>query len=556
MVVAPSAMPQVQHSVTYVNDYCGEHLDGLLTCAVDPNKGRILCTGQAHQAGDCIFSEPPQLMVAEAPGDPAFQRVKQLVAQHNFAHAPLWYWSALCSLTQEEVDGCELDVPSATSEQQQRLLFLFHPEDTHVSADIATLTETFWPRLSAESLDRKAEKLELLLAVWLLNCFEHTEDPFGFSTFFLPSFLSHSCRPNCMWHYLGDHFVLRARQDIAVGDEITVSYLCEETLLESTKSRRSQLEASKHFLCCCELCETPLDRATAFSCPSCKSGEILLDTTRGDAAPCAAGKCAQCGFIPTPAQVDDLCRQEAIVEERVRDWERRGAKVAPDAYMTVEVALRLEENLTGLFSSHHWVRDRAERQLLAFYESAGRAELALALAQRSVKFIVDSFPGYSAVHAWALETEADLKLRVAQFAEVQVSTVGKLPISITVRELAKLQDEVGPLYAQAATILNVLFGSDHEFHQQLRNKCDSLERAVPRKKASKSSKVAKSKGTAKAKEPKDVKDSRQPKPLDSARAKNRVLEVTGVGPNLSLPVEASGCFSASDTSFVSDRLVC
>lgn len=30
----------------------------------------------------------------------------------------------------------------------------------------------------------------------------HTwQEPVGFSTFFLPAFISHDCRPNCMWHY-------------------------------------------------------------------------------------------------------------------------------------------------------------------------------------------------------------------------------------------------------------------------------------------------------------------------------------------------------------------
>ena len=43
-----------------------------------------------------------------------------------------------------------------------------------------------------------------------------SQEPVGFSTFFLPAFISHDCRPNCMWHYEGDSFILRARTEVCV----------------------------------------------------------------------------------------------------------------------------------------------------------------------------------------------------------------------------------------------------------------------------------------------------------------------------------------------------
>jgi len=444
---------------------------------VSSTKGRVLRAGRRYERGTALFVEPPLLLVAEAPENAAFQRVQQVVVSRGFAHSPLWYWSALCSLTSEDLVACAISVPAASIEQQTQLLLLCQPEVNETSPDISLLTEELWSAASQSRRRAVSAKLERLLAVWLLNCFEHSEDPVGFSTFFLPSFLSHSCRPNCMWHYNGDDFVLRAREDIAAKDEVTVSYLSEEALLSSTASRRRQLEVTKHFVCYCERCTMALDQVRGFACPSCKGGELFLDVSRSLPKASPDGACNVCGFVANAAQVSQLCAQEARVEDLMQEWDRRAVNASPDLYLTDAAALRLEMNLEGLFSVHHWLRDRAGRHLVAYYEATGRADLALPLAKRCVEFTMETYPGFSALHAWALETQGDLLLRLEGFLLAGPTQV-EAPIGVSSDVLARAWRAVGPIYAEAVKTLCTLFGEEHDFHTTMREKYESLARST------------------------------------------------------------------------------
>eukprot|EP00438_Fugacium_kawagutii_P017225 Skav206648 [mRNA] locus=scaffold863:73317:80128:- [translate_table: standard] len=186
-----------------------------------------------------------------------------------------------------------------------------------------------------------------------------------------------------MWHYEGDCFTLRARRDITEGEEITVSYLAEESLLESIASRRSQLEATKHFLCNCSSCIQPLDPVRGFRCLGCQKGEIFFEFA-DQIRPCKAGACERCGFLATGAQAKELALQEAKVEELlgaagvpplewfVQEWDRKEGTAA--AYLTEDLgrdegckdmAQRLEDNMSQLFSERHWLRDRVARRGVA-----------------------------------------------------------------------------------------------------------------------------------------------------------------------------------------------
>jgi len=84
-------------------------------------------------------------------------------------------------------------------------------------------------------------------------------------------------------------------------------------------------------------------------------------------------------------------------------------------YLPQDTALRLEKNMAGLFADGHWLRDRVARHLVSFYEALGAAEEALTFATRCVDFAAKVYPGFSALHAWSLETQGDLILRVAGF---------------------------------------------------------------------------------------------------------------------------------------------
>lgn len=280
-----------------------------------------------------------------------------------------------------------------------------------------------------------------------------------------------------MWHYSGNSFVLRARGDIEARDEVTVSYLSEEALLGSTATRRRQLEITKHFVCNCERCGVPLDRARGFACPGCKGGEILFDVSGAAPMACTEGCCKSCGFLPNSTQVNEMCVQESKVEEMLQQWDQKSSRASPDTYLTDALAIRLETNLKSIFSDHHWLRDRVARHLVAYYESTGRADLALPLAHRCVEFTVETYPGRSALHAWALEAEGDLLLRLQGFTLPGPSTV-EPPLGATSMVLETAVREAGPLYTEATQILSTLFGQDHDFHITMRDKRNALMRAT------------------------------------------------------------------------------
>jgi hypothetical protein len=463
----------------HVNAYCRSRIGGSLAADICPVKGRVLRTTRRFECGSAIFVEPPLLLVAEDASEVGFARVVQIANTNAFSHAPLWYWAALRSLTKDDLVGCTVEIPPASAEQQTRLLLLCQPDVHESSPDVAMLVEALWAAAKGRC-NAVAPKLERLLAVWLLNCFEHTELPVGFSTFFLPSFLSHSCKPNCMWHYNGDDFVLRAREDIEARDEVTVSYLSEEALLGSTASRRRQLQITKHFLCNCERCSVSLDPVRGLACPGCRGGEVLLDFSNTMPTVAKAdpeGYCKSCGFSPNLAQASEMCKQELKVEELIQDWDQKAMRACPDTYLTDVIASRLQTNLQGLLSARHWLQDRANRHLIAYYESTGRADLALPLAKHSVRFTVETYPGYSALHAWALETQGDLMLRLEGFI-LPGPTAVEPPPGTPVEVLRKALREVAPLYTEATQILSTLFGRDHDFNVSMRDKRDALMRAT------------------------------------------------------------------------------
>mmetsp|Transcript_130121 Transcript_130121/g.376451 ORF Transcript_130121/g.376451 Transcript_130121/m.376451 type:complete len:499 (+) Transcript_130121:63-1559(+) len=466
--------------VDYINAFCQRHVEGALTCEVDAVKGRILRAQRPFEPGDRILCAGILLLVAEAPEHPAYQRLCRLVEDQNFTHEPLWYWCAVCSLCEADSVDCIEEFPKATREQHRQLLHLYHQDATAPSQEASALVAEFWPgRRKKQDL---ALRLEQLLSIWLLNCFEHSREPHGFSTFFLPSFLSHSCRPNSMWHYDGDNFVLRARQDIPAGTEVTVSYLSEETLLESTARRRSRLMASKHFLCCCSTCMDRIDKVRGFCCPSCRHGEVRLNACTDSPVPSKEGACARCGFLPTRRQSEQLAAQETEVEKRIMDWEERATRAEPEEYLTDAFARQVEKNMNGLFSSHNWLRDKAARQLASYYDATDRPDLALHFAAQSMSFIVQIYPGYSAMHAWSLELQGDLKLRVGKFKKVGQDSV-EAGSGKSSTELSNIWREVGPIYAQASEILRVLFGEDHEFHTAMRSKYESLAKVTMKRKS-------------------------------------------------------------------------
>eukprot|EP00971_Amphidinium_carterae_P289437 5746667-Amphidinium_carterae.1 len=132
-------------SIDIINKYLAA--EDLVTCRVTEHKGRILLARRSFTQGDIIFQEKPLHIATEDKNNPAFKTLVRLQKKSpaEFHHAPLWYWAALSSLTTEQVGlgPPKGSLVTVTSEQQQRLLSLYHEKVSEPSAAAKQIAEAF-----------------------------------------------------------------------------------------------------------------------------------------------------------------------------------------------------------------------------------------------------------------------------------------------------------------------------------------------------------------------------------------------------------------------------
>jgi hypothetical protein len=74
---------------------------------------------------------------------------------------------------------------------------------------------------------------------------------------------NHSCSPNARysWHTQSETFRIYALREIAVGEEILVSYISSRNVYGSDRNeRRERLKSKFNFLCACAACTLPADK--------------------------------------------------------------------------------------------------------------------------------------------------------------------------------------------------------------------------------------------------------------------------------------------------------
>jgi len=271
--------------VAVINDYiCRKHTSAV-ECSVHPVKGRILVAGRRFQAGEVIFTEQTLAELRVNKADAKFLQLAAFCEEVGADLGAQWYCAALQSLTASEEESSGWTWKPMDRATQLLLLQLHtgeRPQDKHMKA----IAERFAPL----EVQQDAELLDKSLHAWVFNAFElgdaHDDSiEVAMAVYFLPSFMSHSCAPSASWcNGEGQSFELRARQDLAAGDEITISYLSEAGLLEPTIDRRSSLHASKGFWCSCERCSAQSDLSRGMRCPSCHQGCIFAALRWSDVA--------------------------------------------------------------------------------------------------------------------------------------------------------------------------------------------------------------------------------------------------------------------------------
>lgn len=124
--------------------------------------------------------------------------------------------------------------------------------------------------------------------------------------------LNHSCRPNVLHGpgVLEGTVEVRALRHVAAGEELTISYIDEATLLSPTSARRSMLRHWQ-FECGCPRCASG-DLVRSFCCLSADCAGIHCWTAQG------LGPCDCCGHCPTDEDSLRALKAEESLADAVR----------------------------------------------------------------------------------------------------------------------------------------------------------------------------------------------------------------------------------------------
>ncbi|CAE8732068.1 unnamed protein product [Polarella glacialis] len=477
--------------VHYIDGVCLKERGGVVRCSSAPGKGRILLAGRDFDPGELILEERPLHQVCESPDSSCFQAIESFRQRNprEFRLDTLWYWLAVSSLTAEQLESGAAPPreglpPPVPEELQRRLLLLQGGESVDVSAPsngICLLTQELGLR------GQHAPLLERLLGAWTLNCFEHSEVPRGYATYFVPSFMSHACFPTAVWVMGGeggDSFVLRARQKLSAGDEITISYLSEVDLLEDATFRRQHLSASKKFVCSCARCVpgTP-DLSRGFHCPiqQCggkvfaRVGEFRAKKRKRKteelsvlAAELVGTACQSCLRSLSQIEALALIQEECWLRSLVASWEAQ----SPRGSFSPDDAKQLEERIGRSFSQHSLANNAlGHLGAMQFFRKNWAAASRIAGLRRD--FASAAYPGPSSgAHAWATEAYAEQLLQ--QLAGIDVDLLLRRPQPMSVMQpLFNNQIAQGVVWG-----LGLSFGTEHEYCTKVSQKEKSLIAAL------------------------------------------------------------------------------
>lgn len=356
-----------------INSCCATKFGGCVECEVTDNKGRILKATRSFRKGELILQETPLHIAVEDHKNVAFQTVKRICDKDTEEYyEPLWYWAGLSSLTTKDLNASPPigKLSYIDKDRQQRLLSLYHEPVTEASAQVKEIVAEL--HLSVDPV-----LVEELLQVWVLNCFEHSEDPPGYSAYYVSSFCSHSCYPNACWS-LGrnDSHVLKARRAISKGDEICISYLEEHSLLECAEVRKQHLYETKLFHCTCERCEPQEvneDPCRGFRCAGCGQCTIFHRLRKKKGQGLRGLLCTSCGVAVNATRAAELIAAEEALQLRLAELDTEcqdNGRDVVDVMLAQEMERLLqmiEDDDEAVLGPQHWLCDKLWRYAIDFF---------------------------------------------------------------------------------------------------------------------------------------------------------------------------------------------
>ena len=149
---------------------------------------------------------------------------------------------------------------------------------------------------------------------------------YGHALFETACKMSHSCKPNCVWHTTldGRHKEVRAIATIEKGDELTIDYVGNK--LDPIITRRALLLQSKGFLCKCNRCAAINgDDTRRFKCinsatTGCHGVHFLHQPMASDSPELLP--CTYCGTKSTEAYKDVQLKNESSLADEINELDR------------------------------------------------------------------------------------------------------------------------------------------------------------------------------------------------------------------------------------------
>ncbi|CEM23993.1 unnamed protein product [Vitrella brassicaformis CCMP3155] len=268
----------LKRSVPLLNAALESENTTAFTIEFHPRKGRIVRSRREFRPMEQVVTERPLAIVGEAEGNVEYVRLVEACAQVDGSLEPSWYWAAVNSLSPEEfvsteeghagVKALRSCLQRLSAEEYDLISVLDHPVMVGLSdVTMAVLTLAGWIDVV------RPLHFERMLKIWTTNAFLYSHEPTALALYFIPSFFSHSCYPNCEWELGPDGLVrLRAKMHIDEDDELSFNYLDDAMLVRPVGVRREVLRRRRGFQCMCDRCmheEYTGEMLQGLCCPSC-----------------------------------------------------------------------------------------------------------------------------------------------------------------------------------------------------------------------------------------------------------------------------------------------
>lgn len=292
----------------------------------------------------------------------------------------------------------------------------------------------------------------------------------------LASRMNHSCDPSCSWYTetavkgVPGPRAVRAVRDIAIGDEITISYSLHQLRTGPQSFLAQDLLDSKFFRCRCPRCSSP-DPARAFRCPTEGCAARRRPWPEGIGTNTAAapifGTCSGCGSTSSPAEEQRWLGVETRLSSNVRRVEsalKLGGGVANAKMMLSFLDREFAPDGDGAVTLHpgHWIA--VKRQFLRYQVAVVATELPGAIA--AIRLVVDhqrAIDPPSRQQAFDMEALGDVLLAHA------LSLVGARSTTTKVEMLPWLLEAVATFRAELF-LLQRINGPDHHYTTECRDK--------------------------------------------------------------------------------------